>query len=69
MKTTINASDSKDSQNGDRLITKAEAASMLSVSTRTIDRICQRNLLQKVYVGGGVRFRLRDILAIIEFGI
>lgn len=53
----------------DRLLTKAEAAKLLSVSTRTLDRLCARNLLPKLHVGGAARFRLSDVLEIVRNGI
>ena len=52
-----------------RLISKNEAARLLGVSTRTIDRICSDGLLEKVFLRGAVRFRLRDIEAAIRSGI
>ena len=52
-----------------RLITKSNAAEILSISTRTLDRICDRGVLEKIYVGGMVRYRLQDILAIVERGL
>ena len=42
---------------------------MLSISTRTLDRLCQQDLVRKVYVAGAVRFRLNDILSIVNNGI
>ena len=53
----------------DRLITKAAAAMLLSVSTRTLDRLCSRDLIEKLHVGGSVRFRLSDVLNIIQHGL
>ena len=52
----------------DRLITKAEAAKLLSVSTRTVDRLSSKNLIEKLHVGGSVRFRLSDVLGIVQRG-
>jgi len=53
----------------DRLISKSEAAKLLAVSTRTIDRLCARDLIEKLYVGGSVRFRLSDVVGIVQHGI
>lgn len=53
----------------DRLITKDTAARLLSVSTRTLDRLCSKNLIEKLHVGGSVRFRLSDVQKIIQRGI
>lgn len=52
----------------DRLIPKSEAAKLLSVSTRTVDRLCAKNLIEKLYVGGSVRFRLSDVIGIVQQG-
>lgn len=49
-----------------RLITKKMAADRLSVSTRTIDRMVAEGALEKIFVRGSVRFRERDIEAIVE---
>ena len=53
----------------DKLVTKAEAARLLSVSIRTVDRLCARQLLSKLYVGGAARIRLSDVLKIVQNGI
>ena len=53
----------------DRLITKAVAARLLSVSTRTLDRLCSKDLIQKLHVGGSVRFRMSDVQKIIQQGV
>jgi excisionase family DNA binding protein len=53
----------------DRLISKSEAAKVLAVSTRTIDRLCARDLIPKLHVGGSVRFRLSDVIGIVQNGV
>ena len=52
-----------------RLITKKMAAQRLSVFTRTIDRMVAEGILEKVFLCGSVRFRERDIEAIVECGV
>ena len=53
-----------------RFVTKAEAAAMLSVSTRTIDRMVDEGVLQKVAVRRrAVRFRIQDLLRLIGEGV
>ena len=52
----------------DRLITKGEAAKLLSLSKRTVDRMSANNLIVKLHVGGSVRFRLSDVLEIVKRG-
>jgi len=56
------------SVNLSRLITKKEAADRLSISTRTLDRMVARNLIEKVFLMGSVRFRSRDLEEIIMKG-
>jgi excisionase family DNA binding protein len=56
-------------QGHDRLISKSQAANLLGVSTRTVDRICSEGSLEKVFLRGSVRFRLLDIQAIVQSGI
>jgi len=51
------------------LLTRKVAALRLSISTRTLDRMASRGLIERVYVGGSVRFRVRDIESIVESGI
>jgi excisionase family DNA binding protein len=52
----------------DRLVKKKEAASILACSLRTIDRLVSLGRLTRVYVLGGVRFRLSQVLAIVAGG-
>ena len=51
------------------LLTRKAAAIRLSLSTRTLDRMASRGLIERVYVGGSVRFREMDIVNIDENGI
>jgi len=51
------------------LLTRKAAAIRLSLSTRTLDRMASRGLIERVYVGGSVRFREMDIVNIVENGI
>lgn len=53
----------------ERLITKADAAKRLSISTRTLDRIAESGLVEKIFVRGSVRFKLSVIESIIQNGI
>lgn len=53
----------------ERLITKADAAKRLSISTRTLDRIAESGLIEKIFVRGSVRFKLSVIESIIQNGI
>jgi|GEM_PF-6789512 len=48
----------------ERLLTKKHAAEKLSISTRTLDRMVANGGIQKIFVGGSVRFRLSYISAI-----
>ena len=56
-------------QTEDKLITRKMASQRLSVSTRTIDRMVEKGLLEKVFVGASPRFRKHDIDKIVEEGI
>ena len=53
----------------ERLITKADAAKRLSISTRTLDRIAESGMIEKIFVRGSVRFKLSVIESIIQNGI
>ena len=52
--------------NPDRLITKKEAAELLSCSQSTIDNYRRGGILEAVKLGKSVRFRLGDVLAIAQ---
>ena len=52
-----------------RLITKKMAAERLCVSTRTIDRMVKKGLLQKIFLGSSPRFRENDIDQVVMNGI
>ena len=49
-----------------RLVKKREAAALLSCSTRMIERLVSAGKLTRVKVLGAVRFRLSEVLAIVE---
>lgn len=49
---------------GDALLTKKQAAALLSVSTSTIDNYSRAGILERVLLGRAVRFRRADVLAI-----
>jgi len=51
------------------LLTRKATAIRLSLSTRILDRMASRGLIERVYVGGSVRFREVNIANIIENGI
>jgi len=52
----------------DILVTKKKAAKILSISTRTLDRLIALGSLDRVYVGSSPRIRLSDLHQIIENG-
>ena len=53
----------------ERLITRKMAAERLSISSRTLDRLVSKGLIEKVFLGMSVRIRERDIEHIIENGL
>ena len=53
---------------GDRLVKKSVAAIKLGVSLRTIDRLIQKGILEKVFVGSAPRIRLSQLERLIERG-
>lgn len=48
------------------VLTKAQTAKFLNVTTRTIDLLAQRGILRKTYIGGSPRFFREDIKSILE---
>jgi|TARA_B110000914_G_scaffold178994_1_gene160928 excisionase family DNA binding protein len=46
-----------------------EAASRLAISTRTLDRLVAQGLIGKIFVGSSVRFKEREVAAVVEHGI
>ena len=51
----------------EKLLTKREVAEYLHIkSTKTIERLCKRNLLSYILVGRQVRFRPEDVQSYIE---
>lgn len=53
---------------GERLVKKSQAAVKLGVSSRTVDRLAQKGILEKVFVGSSPRFRLSELNKIVEKG-
>ena len=52
----------------DRPLTRSEVADFLQVSTRTVDRMCEKGLLKFFKLGPRyVRFNLNDVLAVMEY--
>ena len=37
--------------------------------TAKLDRLCARDLIPKLHVGGSVRFRLSDVIGIVQNGV
>lgn len=54
--------------NDDRLMTKKQVAERLGVSLRSIDRLVCLGRLTKIKILGANRFRLMEVLAIIQGG-
>ena len=52
--------------NLDRLLSKKDVAKRLALSVRSVDRLIARGLLQRVKVLGAVRFRLSEVVAIMN---
>jgi excisionase family DNA binding protein len=52
----------------ERLVSKREVAERLGVSVRSVDRLIAKGGLRCVRILGAVRFRLSDVLAIMEGG-
>lgn len=52
--------------NPNDLLTKKEAAKLLSCSTSTIDNYARAGVLTRNYVGRSVRFSRSDVLAIVS---
>jgi hypothetical protein len=51
---------------GEKLLRKKEAAALLACSLRMIDRLVVLGKLTRVKIMGAVRYRLSEIMAIIE---
>ncbi len=49
-----------------KLLSKKQVAECFSVSVRTVERLAARGKLTKVKIGGSVRFRIREVEAILE---
>ena len=53
----------------ERLVSKKQVAERLALSVRTVDRLMAKGVLRRVKVLGAVRFRLSEVLAIINEGV
>ncbi|MBC7981225.1 MAG: excisionase family DNA-binding protein [Armatimonadetes bacterium] len=53
---------------GDRLVKKSVAAVKLGISLRTVDRLIQKGVLEKVFVGSSPRLRLSQLDRLVERG-
>jgi excisionase family DNA binding protein len=51
-----------------RLLSKPEVAELLGVSTRTVERMAAAGQLNSIKVRGAVRFRMVDVLRILQGG-
>ncbi|MFC5049551.1 excisionase family DNA-binding protein [Rubritalea spongiae] len=51
-----------------KLITKKEAASILSSSVRTVERIIASGAIEKIKIRGSVKLKLSQVLQIVEKG-
>ena len=49
-----------------KLIRKKQVAELFSVSVRSVERLAARGRLTKVKIGGCVRFKLKEVEAIME---
>lgn len=52
-----------------RLLRKVEVAQFFGVGTRTVERWCAAGRIQRVVVGGTVRFRVEDAEALVRSGL
>jgi excisionase family DNA binding protein len=52
----------------DRLVNKREVAERLGLSLRTVDRLMAKGVLRRVKILGAVRFRLSDVVTIMDGG-
>jgi len=53
---------------GDKLLRKRDAAKLLACCCRTIERMAADGQLLSVRVRGAVRYRLSEVMAIVERG-
>ena len=49
-----------------KLLSKKEVAELFSVSVRSVERLAARGRLTKVKIGGCVRFKLKEVEAMME---
>jgi excisionase family DNA binding protein len=52
----------------DRLVSKKEAARVLGMSVRSVERLIARGLLRVVRILGAVRIRLSDVRKLMDGG-
>lgn len=52
----------------DKLVNKKQVAEMLSLSLRSVDRLIAGGFLQRIKVLGSARYRLREVLNIVNGG-
>lgn len=50
----------------DKLLSKREVADLFSVSIRSVERLAARGKLTKVKIGGCVRFKFKEVQAMME---
>ena len=53
----------------ERLMSKADVASVCRISRRTVDRMVAKKLLIPIRILGAVRFRFSDVMRIIQGGV
>ena len=51
-----------------KLITKKQAAELLSSSVRTIERIIASGVIDKIKIRGSVKVKLRQVMQLVESG-
>ena len=49
-----------------KLLSKKQVAELFSVSVRSVERLAARGKLTKVKIGGCVRFKLKEVEAMME---
>lgn len=64
--TLLNIAEKEPQEVPEKLLSKKEAAQLLSCSTSTIDNYAREGILERFYIGRAVRFRKADVLAIAQ---
>ena len=54
--------------NDDKLLRKKQVAEMLACSLRSVDRLVNAGKLTRVRILGGIRFRLSQVIALMNGG-